>query len=60
MKLRDTLLIKGDVDAVIAFDYTAMFNLIDAGVKLEDITLLYFRELRLQLPGQLPDRQSAR
>ena len=51
VKLRDTLLIKGDVDAVIAFDYTAIFNLIEAGIKLEDITLLYFREFGFNFPG---------
>jgi NitT/TauT family transport system substrate-binding protein len=51
VKLRDTLLIKGDVDAVIAFDYTAIFNLLEAGIKLEDITLLYFREFGFNFPG---------
>lgn len=44
VKLRDTLLIKGDVDGVIAFDYTAIFNLIEAGVKFEDINLFYFSD----------------
>jgi NitT/TauT family transport system substrate-binding protein len=42
VKLRDTMLIKGDVDAVIAFDYTAIFNLLDNGLKMEDISLLYY------------------
>ena len=42
MKLRDTMLIKGDVDAVVAFDYTAIFNLLDNGLKMEDINLLYY------------------
>lgn len=44
VKLRDTMLLKGEVDAVIAFDYTAIFNLIDNGVKMEDITLLYYSD----------------
>jgi len=44
VKLRDTMLIKGEVDAVIAFDYTAIFNLIEAGLKLEDINLLYYSD----------------
>ena len=57
VKLRDTLLIKGDVDAVIAFDYTAIFNLIEAGIKLEDITLLYFRN-SASTSRQRPDRES--
>jgi NitT/TauT family transport system substrate-binding protein len=42
VKLRDTLLLKGDVDAVIAFDYTAIFNLLDNGLAMDDITLLYY------------------
>ncbi|MBN8965629.1 MAG: ABC transporter substrate-binding protein [Rhizobiales bacterium] len=43
VKLRDTMLMKGDVDAVIAFDYTAIFNLLDNGMKMEDINLLYYK-----------------
>jgi NitT/TauT family transport system substrate-binding protein len=42
VKLRDTMLLRGDVDAVIAFDYTAIFNLLDNGLSLDDITLLYY------------------
>ncbi len=42
VKLRDAMLLSGQVDAVIAFDYTAIFNLIGNGVPIEDITLLYF------------------
>jgi NitT/TauT family transport system substrate-binding protein len=42
VKLRDTLLLKGQVDAVIGFDYTSIFNLMGNGVKMEDINLLYF------------------
>jgi NitT/TauT family transport system substrate-binding protein len=44
VKLRDTMLLKGEVDAVIAFDYTAIFNLMDNGLKLEDINLLYYAD----------------
>jgi NitT/TauT family transport system substrate-binding protein len=51
VKLRDTMLIKGEVDAVIAFDYTAIFNLIEAGLKLEDINLLYYSDLGFDFPG---------
>lgn len=51
VKLRDTMLLKGDVDAVIAFDYTAIFNLIENGVKLEDIHLLYFSEFGFDFWG---------
>ena len=42
VKLRDTMLLKGDVDAVIAFDYTAIFNLLDNGLAMDDINLLYY------------------
>jgi NitT/TauT family transport system substrate-binding protein len=51
VKLRDTMLMKGDVDAVIAFDYTAIFNLLDHGMKMEDINLLYFRDFGFNFPG---------
>ncbi len=51
VKLRDTLLMKGDVDAVIAFDYTAIFNLLENGIKLEDINLLYYSDLGFDFPG---------
>jgi NitT/TauT family transport system substrate-binding protein len=51
VKLRDTLLMKGDVDAVIAFDYTAIFNLLDNGLKMEDIHLLYFKDFGFNFPG---------
>jgi NitT/TauT family transport system substrate-binding protein len=42
VKLRDTMLLKGEVDAVIGFDYTSIFNLMGNGVKMEDINLLYY------------------
>ncbi len=51
IKLRDAMLLTGDVDAVIAFDYTAIFNLIDNGVKIEDIHLLYFHQLGFDFFG---------
>jgi NitT/TauT family transport system substrate-binding protein len=44
VKLRDAMLLTGAVDAVIAFDYTSIFNLVDNGVKIEDINLLYYSE----------------
>jgi NitT/TauT family transport system substrate-binding protein len=51
VKLRDTMLIKGEVDAVVGFDYTIIFNLIEAGLKLEDITLLYFADFGFDFWG---------
>jgi NitT/TauT family transport system substrate-binding protein len=49
--MRDTMLIKGEVDAVVGFDYTSIFNLIEAGLKLEDITLLYFADFGFDFWG---------
>ena len=51
VKLRETMLMKGDVDANIAFDYTALFNLVDNGVKIEDVNLLYFKDFGFNFPG---------
>jgi len=51
VKIRDTMLIKGEVDAVVAFDYTSIFNLIEAGLKLEDINLLYFADFGFDFWG---------
>jgi NitT/TauT family transport system substrate-binding protein len=51
VKLRDTMLMKGEVDAVVGFDYTTIFNLIEAGLKLEDINLLYYSDLGFDFPG---------
>ena len=51
VKLRDSMLLTGQVDAVIAFDYTAIFNLIENGVKLEDINLLYYKEFGFDFIG---------
>jgi len=51
VKLRDTMLIKGEVDAVVGFDYTIIFNLMEAGLKLEDITLLYFADFGFNFWG---------
>jgi NitT/TauT family transport system substrate-binding protein len=51
VKLRDTMLVKGEVDAVVGFDYTIIFNLIEAGLKLEDITLLYFADFGFDFWG---------
>jgi NitT/TauT family transport system substrate-binding protein len=51
VKLRDTMLMKGDVDGVVGFDYTTIFNLIEAGAKLDDINLLYFSDFGFDFPG---------
>ena len=51
VKIRETMLMKGDVDATIAFDYTALFNLLDNGAKIEDVNLLYFKDFGFNFPG---------
>lgn len=51
VKLRDALLLTGKVDAVIAFDYTSVFNLVGNGVKLEDIVILYFSDMGFGMFG---------
>jgi NitT/TauT family transport system substrate-binding protein len=51
VKLRDTMLMKGEVDAVVGFDYTTIFNLMEAGLKLEDINLLYYSDMGFDFPG---------
>ena len=51
VKLRDTMLLKGEVDGVIAFDYTAIFNLLESGVSRDDIVLLYYSQNGFASPG---------
>ncbi len=51
VKLRDAMLMTGQVDAVIGFDYTSVFNLIGNGAKLEDMELLYFSDMGFNMFG---------
>jgi NitT/TauT family transport system substrate-binding protein len=51
VKIRDTMLVRGEVDAVVGFDYTSIFNLMEAGLKLDDITLLYFADFGFDFWG---------
>src|SRR5882757_5160853 len=51
VKLRDSLLLRGAIDGVIGFDYTSIFNLIDAGAKMEDLHFLYFSEFGFSFPS---------
>jgi NitT/TauT family transport system substrate-binding protein len=51
VKLRDSLLLRGTIDGVIGFDYTSIFNLIDAGAKLEDLHFLYFSDFGFSFPS---------
>ena len=51
VKLREAMLLRGEVDAIVGFDYTASFNLVDNGIKLDDINLLYFSDFGFDFPG---------
>ncbi len=51
VKLRDSLLLRGTIDGVIGFDYTSIFNLIDAGAKMEDLHFLYFSDFGFSFPS---------
>ncbi len=51
IKIRDSLLLRGSIDGVIGFDYTSIFNLIDAGAKLEDLRFLYFSDSGFNFPS---------
>ena len=51
VKLRDSLLLRGTIDGVIGFDYTSIFNLIDAGAKMEDLHFLYFSDYGFTFPS---------
>jgi len=43
-QLRDTMLLRGEVDAVVGFDSTTLFNLIPLGVRPEDTNVIYFAD----------------
>lgn len=43
-KLRDTMLIRGDVDAVIGFDSAILFNLMTQNIQPEDTNVIYYAD----------------
>jgi NitT/TauT family transport system substrate-binding protein len=51
VKLRDSLLLRGVIDGTLGFDYTSIFNLIDAGAKMEDLHFLYFSDFGFSFPS---------
>ncbi len=52
VKLRDSMLLQGRVDAVVGFDYTVLFNLLSSGLKPEDTNLIYFADNGFNFYGQ--------
>jgi NitT/TauT family transport system substrate-binding protein len=49
--LRETILVQGQVDAISGFTSTSLFNLVNVGVKREDVVLLPFASNGLDLYG---------
>ena len=51
VKLRDSLLLRGAIDGVVGFDYTSVFNMLEAGAKLSDLHFLYFSKFGFDFPS---------
>jgi NitT/TauT family transport system substrate-binding protein len=51
-RLRDTMLISHQVDAVIGFDYTTLFNLIGNNIPKEDVVFVYYSDNGFNFYGQ--------
>jgi len=49
--LRETMLVRGDVDAITGFTFTSLLNIEARGVKAEDITVLPYPEHGVKLYG---------
>ena len=49
LRLRETLLLRGEVDAILGFDSTSYFNLLKAGAKPDDVRFLYYSDIGLPL-----------
>jgi len=47
LRLREALMLRKEVDGVFGFDSTVFFNLKSQGVKLEDVTFLYYSDAGL-------------
>ncbi len=51
LRLREAMLLKGDVDAILGFDSTMYFSLVRQGIKPEDIKFLYYADAGLDIYG---------
>lgn len=51
IRMRETLLVRGDVDAVLGFDSTVWFNLKALGVQQDDVNIIRYADHGLDLYG---------
>ena len=51
LRLREALLLKGDVDAILGFDSTMYFSLVRQGIPPADIKFLYYSDAGLNIYG---------
>jgi NitT/TauT family transport system substrate-binding protein len=51
LRLREAMLLKGDVDAILGFDSTMYFGLVRQGIKPTDIKFLYYSDVGMDIYG---------
>ena len=51
LRLRETLLLRGEVDAILGFDSTSYFNLVKTGAKPETVKFLYYADTGMPVYG---------
>jgi NitT/TauT family transport system substrate-binding protein len=51
LRLRESMLLKGDVDGILGFDSTMYFNLVRQGIKPQDIKFLYYSDAGMDIYG---------
>jgi NitT/TauT family transport system substrate-binding protein len=49
LRLRESLLLRGEVDAILGFDSTSYYNLLKGGAKAGDVKFLYFSDAGMPL-----------
>ena len=49
--LRETMLVRGDIDAITGFSFTSLLNLEARGIKAEDVTILSYPDYGVKLYG---------
>lgn len=51
--LRETMLVRGDIDAITGFSFTSLLNLEARGVKVEDVVILPYADYGVKLYGNV-------